>query len=89
MPKIIVASQNPVKIDAVRQGFEQLFAGKYENGELGELEITGVSVPSGVPDQPMGQQQTLLGACTTELRPPVSNFQEQTTILASRAAWKR
>ncbi len=58
MSKIIVASQNPVKIEAARQGFEQLF----KNDELGQLEITGVSVPSGVPDQPMGQLETLQGA---------------------------
>jgi inosine/xanthosine triphosphatase len=58
MPKIIVASQNPVKIEAVKQGFEQLF----NDGMVGQLEVTGVSVPSGVPDQPMGQQETLQGA---------------------------
>ncbi len=54
--KIIVASKNPVKIAAVRSGFAQLFP------EFESFEIEGVSVPSGVRDQPMTFEETLEGA---------------------------
>ncbi|WP_341227488.1 inosine/xanthosine triphosphatase [uncultured Arcticibacterium sp.] len=53
--KVIVASKNPVKISAARKGFELNFPGVNINFE-------GVSVPSGVPDQPMGSQETYDGA---------------------------
>jgi inosine/xanthosine triphosphatase len=54
MIHIIVASKNPVKIDAVRDALAAF---------LNELfEITGVSVPSGVSDQPMSDAETLTGA---------------------------
>lgn len=54
--KVIVASKNPVKIAAVRSGFEKLFP------EFESLEVEGVSVPSGVRDQPMTFEETLEGA---------------------------
>jgi inosine/xanthosine triphosphatase len=50
---IIVASTNPVKMEAVRQGFESCFA---------NINLTGVNVESGVADQPIGDSETLLGA---------------------------
>ena len=50
-----VASKNPVKIDAARQGLETVFPGY-------EFELKGFSAPSGVPDQPIGTNETLLGA---------------------------
>lgn len=53
--KIVVASQNPAKIEAVRMGFTRVFPND-------TLEIEGVSVPSGVADQPMSDTETLLGA---------------------------
>ena len=53
---IIVASTNPTKIDAIRNGFSRIFP-------QDELVIDGVVVASGVPDQPMSDQETLLGAC--------------------------
>lgn len=52
---IIVASTNPVKIEAARQGFAQVFTEH-------TLNITGISVPSGVSDQPMTEAETLTGA---------------------------
>jgi len=55
MKKVIVASKNPVKIDAVKRGFEKMFEGI-------EFEFLGVSVPSGVSDQPMTSMETLQGA---------------------------
>lgn len=55
MPTLLVASLNPVKIAAVRAGFERLFPG--ENWEAG-----GCDVPSGVSHQPMGDAETLAGA---------------------------
>ncbi|MFZ1360688.1 MAG: inosine/xanthosine triphosphatase [Candidatus Saccharimonadales bacterium] len=54
--KIIVASKNPIKIAAVRSGFENLFP------EFESIDIEGVSVPSGVRDQPMTFEETLEGA---------------------------
>lgn len=55
MMKIVVSSKNPVKISSALLGFQSMFSGE-------EFEIVGVSVPSGVPDQPLGDEQTLLGA---------------------------
>lgn len=54
MIKIVVASKNPVKLDAVKDGLSAL---------LNEaVEVIGVSVKSEVSDQPMSEAQTLLGA---------------------------
>ena len=55
MPKIAVASQNPVKARAALQAFQSLFAER-------SFEVTGVAVPSGVADQPMSLAETMLGA---------------------------
>lgn len=54
--KIIVASRNPVKINAVRRGFEQMFPNEHV------VDVEGVSVPSGVRDQPLTFDETLTGA---------------------------
>lgn len=53
--KIIIASSNPVKINAVKVGFTQMFRQE-------TFEFEGVSVPSGVQDQPMDDRTTLTGA---------------------------
>ncbi len=53
--KIIVASKNPVKIQAAEDGFRLMFP-------EGAFEIEGVAVPSGVPDQPMSDAETFAGA---------------------------
>ncbi len=50
--KILVGSQNPVKIDAAREAFSRFFD---------NVEIVGINVPSGVPDQPV-EEQVLEGA---------------------------
>ncbi len=55
MAKIIVASRNPVKIEATRQGFQKMFPGV-------PLQVEGVAVPSGVDEQPRSDAQTLTGA---------------------------
>jgi inosine/xanthosine triphosphatase len=55
MPKIIVASQNPVKINAALDAFHQIFPEQ-------TFEVSGVSVPSGVSDQPMTSAETSQGA---------------------------
>ena len=52
--KIVVASKNPVKINAVLKSFGSCF------DEL--LQIEAVPVPSGVSDQPMDEDETLQGA---------------------------
>ncbi|HSN95235.1 MAG TPA: inosine/xanthosine triphosphatase [Anaerolineaceae bacterium] len=56
MPEtIIVSSNNPVKLEAVRLGFERVFPDR-------KFEVLPVSVISGVSDQPMSDAETLLGA---------------------------
>lgn len=52
---LVVASTNPVKITAAREGFQTLFPDY-------AVAATGVSVPSGVSDQPMSDAETLQGA---------------------------
>ncbi len=54
MLKIIVASNNPVKIDAIQKVFSAIFHDP--------LEINPISVPSGVSDQPMSDSETFEGA---------------------------
>ncbi|POR32208.1 NTPase [Tolypocladium paradoxum] len=51
----IVSSQNPVKIEAAREGFSRMFPN-------GSLNLHGLSVSSGVPDQPFTDEETLRGA---------------------------
>lgn len=55
MKKIIIASKNPAKIKAVENAFSKVFPNE-------SFEYEGVRVPSGVPDQPMGEAETLRGA---------------------------
>jgi inosine/xanthosine triphosphatase len=52
---IIVASKNPVKIDAARTSFERAFP-------KDEIEVIAVDAPSLVSDQPMTAQETRDGA---------------------------
>ncbi|MDP2655975.1 MAG: inosine/xanthosine triphosphatase [bacterium] len=49
MQKVVIASQNPVKITAVKQGFAKMFTDE-------EFEYVGVSVLSGVSHQPIGDE---------------------------------
>ncbi|NQZ75133.1 MAG: inosine/xanthosine triphosphatase [Ekhidna sp.] len=53
--KIIVASRNPVKIQSTEIGFAQVFPSQ-------RIEIQGIDAPSGVSDQPMTNEETLVGA---------------------------
>ncbi len=55
MKTIVLASGNPVKAEATAGGFRQAFPDQ-------ELEVATVSVPSGVPDQPRSDAETLEGA---------------------------
>jgi len=55
MIKVIVGSTNPVKIQCVKEGFEQML--KEET-----TVITGQSCPSGVSDQPVTNAETYQGA---------------------------
>jgi inosine/xanthosine triphosphatase len=52
---IIVASKNPVKINSALKGFQEMFP---EN----EFVAIGISIPSGVSDQPIGNKETYQGA---------------------------
>lgn len=52
---IIVASKNPVKVNSALKGFQEIFPST-------EFVATGISVPSGVSDQPIGNKETFRGA---------------------------
>ena len=52
---IIVGSENPSKLEAVRLGFQAVFPNT-------SFEVLGLEVASGVSNQPMSDQQTLEGA---------------------------
>lgn len=53
--KIAVGSTNPTKINAARIAFEKVFPQE-------TIEVIGVTVDSGIPNQPMNHQQTIQGA---------------------------
>ena len=55
MIKIVLASNNPVKIQAVKNGFQKMFPGE-------KFEIVAAAVKSGVSDQPISETETLQGA---------------------------
>ena len=55
MKKIIVGSTNPVKINCTKEAFETAFPDD-------EFEVEGVTAVSEVRDQPMSNDETLLGA---------------------------
>lgn len=55
MRRVIVASRNPVKLAAVREGFAQAFPRQ-------RFAAAGVEVTSGVASQPMTNAETLRGA---------------------------
>jgi inosine/xanthosine triphosphatase len=52
---IIIASRNPVKGQAIRRGFRQVFPHE-------AFEILGDDTPSGVREQPFGDEETRFGA---------------------------
>lgn len=52
---VAVGSTNPVKVEAARRAFGRVFPGE-------DHEVEGLSVGSGVPDQPRGEAQTREGA---------------------------
>ncbi len=55
MKKIVIASKNPVKMNAALAGFKKMFPDE-------DFTIEGVSVLSGVSDQPMTDTETSAGA---------------------------
>ena len=55
MKKVIVGSKNPVKIEAVKLAFEKMFPNE-------SFEVSGISIPSNVSDQPMTSKETYTGA---------------------------
>jgi inosine/xanthosine triphosphatase len=55
MKKLVVASKNPVKINAVLNGFKKMFLNE-------QFSVVGISVPSEVSNQPMNDDETYHGA---------------------------
>ncbi len=53
--KIVIASKNPVKINAALNGFRKMFPETI-------FETEGISVPSGVSEQPQSDAETFTGA---------------------------
>lgn len=53
--RVIIASENPVKINAVRQAFSQMFPPQ-------SFDFIGVNVLSGVSSQPLSDEETYQGA---------------------------
>ncbi|NJF25627.1 inosine/xanthosine triphosphatase [Thermococcus sp. Bubb.Bath] len=51
--KVAVGSTNPAKVEAVREVFREIY---------GEVEVVPMGVDSGVPDQPVGLEETIKGA---------------------------
>jgi inosine/xanthosine triphosphatase len=64
--QILVASTNPVKIRAALEGFQRMFPDETFTAQ-------GISVPSGVSDQPMTSQETLKGAFNRAQNAQLSN----------------
>ena len=56
MKKVYIGSENPVKIECTRKGFEEVFR------DISAYEFIGKSALSAVGDQPMTNKETLLGA---------------------------
>ena len=54
MKKVVIASKNPVKINATKKAFERVFNNQFE--------FEGFSADSLVSDQPMNNLETLTGA---------------------------
>jgi inosine/xanthosine triphosphatase len=55
MPTIVIASKNPVKGKAILRGFQKVFPDKV-------FELRVIDVPSNVREQPVGDDETRLGA---------------------------
>jgi inosine/xanthosine triphosphatase len=55
MKKVVITSKNPIKIQAVKDAFTKMFSDQ-------QFEYESVSALSDVADQPMSDQETLLGA---------------------------
>lgn len=55
--EVAVTSKNPVKLEAVKQAFQEYFVD-------GAIEFVTVSVDSGVSEQPMSAEETAKGACS-------------------------
>ncbi|WP_109316028.1 inosine/xanthosine triphosphatase [Pseudovibrio ascidiaceicola] len=53
--KVVVASQNPVKVNATLEAFRAQFPAD-------DIELVSAGVPSGVSDQPMSDEETRQGA---------------------------
>jgi inosine/xanthosine triphosphatase len=54
--RVVVASHNPAKLQAVRDGFSRMFP-------VVMLSVQPVAAASGVAEQPFSDQDTLRGAC--------------------------
>lgn len=56
MKKVYIGSKNPVKVECTRIGFKEVFK------DFNDFMFIGKSIDSGVGDQPMTSEETLLGA---------------------------
>ena len=67
--KVLVGSKNPTKINATKGAFKKVFSDSV-------IDVCGISVASGVSDQPMSCNETKLGAKNRlkNLKPSVADF---------------
>ena len=56
MRTVFIGSKNPVKVECTRKGFTEVFNG------IEVFDFIGESVDSGISDQPMTNEETLIGA---------------------------
>lgn len=59
--RVAIGSKNPVKIEAVKEAFQKVWPDK-------KFEFVGVEVSSGVPDQPMSDEESIKGATNRATR---------------------
>ena len=77
---LVVASQNPVKVEATRRGFVSMFPGR-------AFSLHPVAVPSGVRPQPLSDAETLQGALN-RAQHAAQLVPQALTGLASKAGWR-
>jgi len=59
---VALGSENGAKIRATQLGLESIFNRNKNDNEKTEIKIIGCSVPSGIRDQPLSDQETMQGA---------------------------
>ena len=59
---LVVGSKNPIKLNAARLGFARIYRNLSLDSDDIDIICNGIDVPSNVPDQPIGDEETKKGA---------------------------